>query len=195
MLNFDHLTHTYDVDGDVYSSVTTVLKNMGFIDDKWFTAEARDRGSAVHEMTYGIDVGDFALDDFADSPHFGYVQGWDKFKKDFDIEILEAEKIVWSITWRIAGTLDRIVKMNGKQALIDLKTGGHSFANGLQLAAYDDIGGVNAEDRMIVHLHDNGTYTLGVADKKIGPFNSKSWDTMWGVIRAADYYRREYGKS
>jgi hypothetical protein len=49
-MTFDPVLHEYR-DGDlIIQSVTQILKRAGHIDDRWYSEEARERGSAVHEL-------------------------------------------------------------------------------------------------------------------------------------------------
>lgn len=46
---FDPLTHTYTMDGEPVLSVTQLCEQAGLVDKTFFTEEARQRGTDVHE--------------------------------------------------------------------------------------------------------------------------------------------------
>ena len=50
-LTFDEEKHEYRLDGEVLPSVTGILREMGFVDDTYFTEDSAARGTAVHRAT------------------------------------------------------------------------------------------------------------------------------------------------
>jgi hypothetical protein len=131
---------------------------------------AADKGTAIHEQAEN-----FALGKAVDlTPEIeGYVQAFDNFCYDFQPEFLYTEALVISRTYEYAGTLDAIVKIDGKVYVLDIKTGNYIWPEvALQLAAYsraDFLGDRNTgaetalpalhKRGLVLHLQD-GSYEL-----------------------------------
>jgi hypothetical protein len=136
MLEFDPTTHTYRWNGTVVPSNTQILKERGFIDDKWFTEESRARGQAVHAATHYLDEGDLDWET-VDPVALPYVRAYQKFCDDVGFVSELVEVPLYNPTYQYATTLDRtgwITKPKDKKVLIDFKTGQVSPWVGLQLA-------------------------------------------------------------
>lgn len=153
--------HIYTVDGVVVPGVTDALQSVGFIDSWWFSEDATKRGTHVHTATEYYDKGDLDMDSVWPD-YLPYVEAYIKFKKDTGFEPLEIEKRFYNERWNYAGTLDRIGRLAGIIALIDIKTGAHAFWWPIQLAGY--ALGVRVEypklARYSLRLRSDGTYTL-----------------------------------
>lgn len=136
MLEFNEDIHQYTYDGNVVPSVTQVIKGTGFVDDRWFTDEARERGTIVHKAVELFNHGTLDMET-VDEETAGYLRGWENFIFAFGMEMEVAEQRVYNETYRYAGTLDYIgVSAKGKRYLIDVKTGTPCRSHHLQLAAY-----------------------------------------------------------
>ena len=136
-LEFDEATHTYSVSGKQMSSVTRILKSAGLIDERWFSDEGARRGSYAHKALELYDQSD--LDEETLDPGLvPYLDAWKKFRSEFPCEILAVEERVVHPVYSYAGTLDRRVKLKGKdeKAVIDLKTGEPQNWHAVQTAAY-----------------------------------------------------------
>lgn len=188
-LAFDAETHRYTFEGKPYPSVTRVLR---LIED--FTgvpAEALDfaaqRGIAVHDACAYDDLGDLA-DDTVDEIVRPYLDAWRSFKADAAFEPIEIELPVVHGGLEYAGTLDRVGLVNGKPAVIDIKTGSVlPLGAGPQLAAYAEayawmVGAALVKRpsqlprrRYVVWLKGSGKYQLVKYDSP----------EDWGVFRSA----------
>ena len=136
MITFDKETHTYwDENGINYPSVTKVLEEMGFVDSTWFDEDSRVLGTYVHKAVELYNKGELLEEDL-DEQLAPYLDAWRRFKKNSDIVILNSELQVHSDIFRYAGTLDIECTINGKEAIIDLKSGMVAPVTALQLAAY-----------------------------------------------------------
>ncbi len=194
MITFDPFAHEYRNDGKLYPSVTQILKDGGYIDTRWYAESGRDRGSQIHEATEGIDRGDFKIEMFEGSEIFPWLLAYEKFKKESGCEVLEIEKIVSHNGLEYAGTLDRILKINGDIFLADLKTGtSRSFWHGLQLAAYKKCLGNESIKSRILFLKKTGKYSL--SDGVDGhSFDSTMFRDYWDAIAKKSYYDRKTQK-
>lgn len=164
MILFDPALHEYtdSVTGEVIKSVTQILLATKLIDDRWFTAEARDRGSAVHTLceryAQGLRVDDAgrALDSLE------YVISFAEWMKETGAYAICTESLVSGIIngKRYAGKFDGLFEIKGKRYLVDLKTGAKSKWHKMQLAAYsmahfEDGTPVNPDGAFCLYLKKN----------------------------------------
>jgi len=161
-LEFDSERHLYFLDGVPLDSVTQILQKSGYVDDRWFTDEARERGKAVHETIRLIRKG--TLDWSSVKKEIdGYIEAFCEFENDTQFIALPefSERRMYNPIYRYAGTIDDLGLLNGSYALIDYKTGDSSSAN-VQTAAYLHFPEVFAYQptRYSVKLNKDGTYKL-----------------------------------
>lgn len=121
-LVFDEGAHSYALDGRLVPSVTTVLKPGTPDFEKYYTPESRARGQKVHRMVQydveqTLDVG--ALDDEL----LSYYEAWQNFRLSTNFVVELCEQPVFYESFGYAGTLDLYGLLDGKPALIDIKTG------------------------------------------------------------------------
>lgn len=156
-------------DGGYVPSVTTILEAYpkGAAYFNWLKENGKDadeirdeagrRGSVVHKLTedydHGLEVNlindkgsiDYKLSEWA------MFERYVEFRSRFDFKIVNIELNIIDKDLGYAGTLDRIIEMNGEKILIDIKTSNAIYPSyWLQLAAYRKL------------LHDN---ILPVVDK------------------------------
>ena len=161
MLSFDEALHEYRFMGQVVPSVTTVLKplvDFGGIPAQVLALKA-DLGTRVHTACEFWDDDD--LDDASlDADVRPYLDAWVKFKRDTGSVVLLNEQRVMEPMLGFAGTLDRVMTVQGRKTLLDIKTGAQiSAAAGPQTAAYfRALGDMSVQDRAIVRLRPDGTY-------------------------------------
>jgi hypothetical protein len=145
-------------DGGYVPSVTTILnaypKDAGYF--QWLKSvgedadtirdEAGRRGSVVHELTEKYDAGmEVKLID--DNGYIGYkLSEWSMFERyvdfcnRFDFDVLYSEYNFISQNLGFAGTVDRVININGKTILVDIKTSNAVYDSyWLQLAAYKKL--------------------------------------------------------
>jgi hypothetical protein len=157
MLHFDPVTHTYSFNGQVVPSVTQVLQAEGYIDTTWFTEYGRDRGKMAHLAIHLYDMQD--LDEEGLDPALApYLEGWKKFKQESGFVLRESEVPHCHPFRQYAGTPDKIGTINGKSAVIDIKTGAVQEWTRLQLSAYVELVTVEPMARYSVQLKNDGTY-------------------------------------
>lgn len=105
--------------------------------------EAGRRGSVVHQLTEQYDMGEeCTLISPSGTPQYKMIE-WSMFERYVDFStkhnpINESiEMNIVSATYGYAGTLDRIIDLNGKKILMDIKTSSSIYPSyWLQLAAY-----------------------------------------------------------
>lgn len=199
-IEFSEQDHTYRLNGNPADSVTTILKEEGYIDDTWFRPEATERGTHIHQATELLDAGVMELEDFEGSEILPYLQAWESFKRDSGYRVVKTETLVGNPGMGYAGTLDRLMATPDEaEIMVDLKSGAHELWHGLQLAAYRlafietfgyDVAGVR-----VVHLKKNGKYSICDEDKDVGKYDSTIWDSHWKTIMSARNLRKRYGKT
>ena len=178
--------HCYRVkmDGNLREvpSVTTIMKDVGYYpwsfnytnivgstldkDKIEFPEEGKltpaVRGTLIHKITEDIDRG-IEVDPIAPEL-LPFIEAYRKFKSDNTIAITEIEEIVFNEEYWFAGALDRVMRINGVPAIVDIKTGAKMKTTGVQLAAYryawEKMGGQKDMARFALHLNDSGKYTL-----------------------------------
>lgn len=86
-----------------------------------------------------------------------FMSSFDQFLEDWNPQYLYSEAFVFSRTYGYGGTLDAIVRINGVNYVLDIKTGNNVWPEvGLQLSAYaraDCIGGKSGEESELPVLH------------------------------------------
>lgn len=202
-MSFERVTmdgdHVYSVGGAVVPGVTTICEIIAPLNLSFAApvdlAYRRDIGIAVHEMTANDDYG--ILDESTVSEELRpYLEAWRAFRREKHFELQEAELRIYSAKHRYAGTLDRRGTVNGRPAILDIKTGTVDLAYvGPQTAAYEfadrewaGIGG-RPRDRFAVKLNDDGAYALiPCRDKRdidVFLYGLQIWN--WRQVRHASY--------
>lgn len=155
--------HKYFVGTEELWGVSAVLTDNRLIDDKWFTETHSSRGTAIHSELANIARGATPFC-FLDPDLVGWVKSGTDFLamlKDDGAEILGVEVMAYSQLYRVAGTMDLIVRWRGYFWIIDFKSGKAAKAARLQLAAYDVILGPTADGkprkRAAVELQEDGS--------------------------------------
>jgi hypothetical protein len=199
-IEFFEREHTYRLDGNPADSVTTVLKEEGYIDDTWFRPEATERGTHIHQATELLDSGAMELSDFEGEEIHPYLAAWEKFKAESGYRVLKMETLVAHRLMGYAGTLDRLMETPAAdQMIIDIKSGTHQLWHGLQLVAYRlafiDTFGYDVSGVRVVHLKKTGKYSICDRDNDIGKYDSTVWDSHWKTIMSARNLRKRYGKA
>lgn len=161
MITFDPITHTYTLDGQPVPSVTTILKDMGFIDTTWFTDYGRHRGKLVHRIIHWHLTRELE-EETVDDALMGYFEAWRRFESETGFVSTETEKPLASEIWRFAGTPDHIgyfQKRDGRDSVIDVKSGAVSPSTPLQLSGYEILHGHTLK-RFGLQLKEDGRYSL-----------------------------------
>ena len=182
-LSFDTETHTYTVNGEVWPSVTQILKDMGFIDTTWFTEYARERGSLVHRIIkwhcHGV------LDESTIDPVLRpYFDAWLHFIKDSHYKLTATERSMYHETYRFCGTLDHVGFLNDQASVVDCKTGIVSPATALQLSGYEILTGKRLK-RYGLQLTDQGKY-------KLTPFKDRNDRQVFLAALACWHWQRNH---
>jgi hypothetical protein len=163
MLNFDPIKHEYFWDGRKIPNVTTIIENV-YDQLRYANPEdvkrGQELGTAVHLACELYDNND--LKDLSESEGTAYLipylDNWKKFLKERKPQFLEIEKRVFSKMWMFAGTMDRLVTIDGKLTILDIKSGCKSPLVQLQTAGYqigyEEETKKKIKNRMVVYLDE-----------------------------------------
>lgn len=140
-LLFDEAAHRYTLDGRPVPGVTSVLKLVSGADyagvDPDVLARAAARGTAVHRMVELDGQGILDEDSLAEELQ-PYLVQWRQFRAQSGFVILAQECRVASRRHGYAGTLDLFGVLNGRFALVDVKSVVRVMrTTGPQTAAYE----------------------------------------------------------
>jgi len=189
---FDAVTHRYSSGDVALVSVTQAIREAGLMGDtSYFTDEARDRGTAVHQMVEFYDQGDLD-EDGLDPALRPYLDAYHWFLHDHQPTWSHIEARRADLTLRYAGTVDRAGTLaTTKHAVVlDVKSGTPALWHRLQLSAYRRL--VLAElptpivIRHALYLAADGTYKLDTL-----PVNDQEdWQTFHAALTLANWKRR-----
>lgn len=120
---FDEQKHEYTVDGERMPSVTELVdiitaKQYGEVNEITMKMAA-ERGSAVHEATQDLDLG---FEVSVSPEFFPYVDAYMQFLIDYGPDWDGIEEIVYNPKYGYCGTVDRWGRLDGKAAVLDIKT-------------------------------------------------------------------------
>jgi uncharacterized protein (DUF952 family) len=163
VLAFDAPSHTYRDALGVVPGVTEVLRplvDFSRIPPAVLAAKA-DLGTRVHlacELDDHDDLDEASVQDDV-AP---YLAAYRRFRLDSWAEVLASEQQVYSAAHRYAGTLDRVLLLDGARVLVDLKTCITTPSSaGPQTAAYlHALADRAVTRRAALRLRPDGTYRL-----------------------------------
>lgn len=162
-LHFDEASHTYRLAGALVPSVTAILAPLvNFAGIPEHVLEAKRRlGQDVHFACQLDDEDDLDESTVEDSVA-PYLAGYRRFRADTGATVLVNEQRVADPVLMYAGTLDRVMRINGAKWLVDLKTCiATPLAVGPQTAGYQRaLGDPSVSHRGALRLRPDGTYRL-----------------------------------
>ena len=170
---FNETNHEYTVGGVRVPSVTQILESAGLVDYRGIPAEtlryAADRGTAVHLASVYYDEEDLDPDSL-DFEVAKYLAAWRRFRQEHNFQIIESEQrhLGELHGLQFGMTVDRVVKIDGRLAILDLKCSSKVYGwCGVQTAGYAiglGNGTVAARlatyRRLVVQLKPDCTYRL-----------------------------------
>jgi hypothetical protein len=149
--------------------VTDVLKGAGLIDVTWISDEARDRGSYIHAATVIDEQGDLDEDYEPTRRYSGYIGAWRKFLSEHACRWDMVEQRLENNVYRFTGQPDRVGKVDGHAAVVDIKSGCKAAWHPLQLSAYQSMLPGGNYRRIVVRLQVDGYYQMDVFDLQSYP--------------------------
>lgn len=164
-LSYDDVTHQYKENGVIIPSVTQVIKEAGLINLDWVEPELlrlkADLGKKVHLATELYDNNTIDLDELHPTLKL-YLNGWIKFREDYDFSPTEIELQLYHKLYKYAGRIDRVGNIGKDKVLIDIKSGTHQKTNAIQTAGYELLYNQDKKKpgqikkRLIVYLSESG---------------------------------------
>jgi hypothetical protein len=139
--------------------VTDILARAGLIDASWFTIAGRDAGKAVHACTQLLDEGDLNWTT-VDPVVVPRVRSYQRFLEEMNPEILAIEEPVYNEAFRYQGTLDRRLRIDGREAILDIKSPFKAPWQAIQVAAYAGCFD-RPMNRYTLHLDDENYRLIG----------------------------------
>jgi len=163
-VKFNENTHTYsDLNGVVIPSVTQVIRSVIGKDNSFISSAmqgAMNRGSDVHRICHCINS-NIPIDVEEFEQYDGYTQAYKSFIKDFNVYVIESEKMYCSEINKliVAGTLDLVCKINGISYVVDIKTSEKLKDDyAIQVEMYRKIIDIDVEKSAIIQLFNDGSY-------------------------------------
>ena len=136
VLEFDVEDHEYRLNGVSAPGVTRVLGSQFPLTAPPDRIEfARKMGRAIHTACELYDRGTLDFDS-VDVKVVPYLEAWIKFREQTQCTIIEVEKQVYHKQLRYCGTLDRIIELNDKRGVLDLKRPILTARVGVQTSGY-----------------------------------------------------------
>ena len=146
--------NTYLIDGSLFIGVSAILncESMGDFLTAWalrtfgsepdpiaahkfYMENVSSIGTAIHKYIE-LDLQGQNADNLVNESTIGAIEAYHQWKKENDVEVVCLEKMVHHDAWRCAGTLDAVLKVNGKLYVVDFKTGKYKPRYFTQLSAY-----------------------------------------------------------
>lgn len=165
MLTCDE-NHVYrDERGIIVPNVTSILEEERYTDFSKCPAgrleRAQGNGTNRHDAICYALRGTLDYDKL-DPLLLPYVRGALKYISDYKAEVIYFEHTVHSKLWNFCGTLDIVLKIDGKYRLRDWKTGspGCSLQTAAYRIAFEEQEGMKIYDRAAVLLKEDGTYKV-----------------------------------
>lgn len=135
---FDATAHEYlSIDtGEVYPHITGMLEQCGLVDRRWYTAASCERGSCVHRLTTDYDLGAIAREDLptVNSIYKGWLAAHVKAMDIIRPAWQHIEEPMVSAQYRFGGRPDRVGRVYGAIAVVEIKSGAPEPAHAIQLA-------------------------------------------------------------
>jgi hypothetical protein len=160
---FDRVDHVYWAldTGEMLPHITSMLARTGWINDRWYTVESSERGTAVHKLTADYDLGVLDVATVM-SRYRGWLLAWVKLKALLQMTVLHVEEPMVHPILRFAGTLDRVQAVDGRTGPGELKSGdqekSHQIQTALQAILVEPTLGIPArfQQRLAFYIQDNG---------------------------------------
>ena len=125
VLRFEAEKHEYFLNEKPIIGLTEALDSLGFYQfldyvKKEVKDHAAARGTAAHRATHLYDIR--RLDESKLHPEIvPFLESWKKFIALNRVQIIDIEKPIYSKVWRFGCTPDRIVSVNGKLGVLEIK--------------------------------------------------------------------------
>ena len=190
---FNEEKHEYSIAGIVIPSVTQIIKDGGLINLDWIDKELleskADLGKKVHTTTEFYDKGTLNVDELHPTLKT-YLDGWIKFRTDYNFTPTEIELQLFHSLYRYAGKIDRVGLMSKDLTLLDIKSGTPQKSHAIQNSAYKGLHDQNKKKseqikkRFTIYLSEDG-YKV-IEDK-----NPNDWNVFLSCLTISNFLRRK----
>ena len=164
---FDAEKHRYfDENGRQLKHITQLLIDEELVDDSFYTAEGRDRGHSVHDITKDWDLGVLEPELIEGSPYLGYLAAYQAMSAILKPKWTGIEVARVHSSLRFGGRPDRDGTTDGRPTVLEIKSGAPHKSTGIQLAMQaillEDESGLPAKRwrRMTVYLKKAGKFRM-----------------------------------
>ncbi len=140
-VRFDRPAHRYFLGDDEIPAVGRILRQAGLVDPSYFSEEVAQRGRYVADAVNLLNHDNLNRDSI-DPEIAGYVEAFERLRDEEELEILEAERIVFDPLLWYAGTLDLTFLKRIRPSrrvlygVLELKTGVRAAWHALQVEPY-----------------------------------------------------------
>ncbi len=187
-LKFNEEKHEYRLGGIVVPSVSKILQANGLFESFRRNETRLQEGTYIHKALELSDKG--TLDTRTLDPRLKKcVDLWERFKKDLGLKVIEIEKRV-HMGVMYAGTIDRVVECDGKQSILDFKSGVPQDWAALQTAGYAmayDNKNFRVGNRYSVQIH----WDMGMAKYK--PYNDIQDYNTFMAMATTYHWKKNHG--
>ena len=169
---------------EVLPRVTSIIKPL-LGDTRHFTDYARDRGTAVHKATELYDLGDLDMES-VDPAVLPRLTQYQRFIEEVQPQIFATEHRLQSVLG-YTGTVDRVLRINGRDGVLDIKPPNKSPWHGVQLAAYANLA---AEYKLVTHGTRWNLYLGDSAWNLVERQDPDDWRVFLNCLSVANWKRR-----
>jgi len=161
--------HEYRLGDRRLWSPSAVFRQVGYVEDFYYTDAARHRGSYVHWITRLSDENDLDLNDVAPE-YLPYHEAYREFVRVWKFVPLLTERPIYHASMLYGVTPDRVGLIHGGDpAVVELKTGSMPWWAAIQAAAQDDavqswMQSPRFHRRIVVQLRKNGRFVARECD-------------------------------
>jgi len=172
-MKFDYDSHSYLCNGFPIPSVSALLETKypfpEHLKNTVKISEAIEYGNAVHSVTEALDLEQEPPWSPYDLTHA--IKSWTDFKERENASIYYhdgkpmVEVIMANIDLWYCGTIDRIMEIDGKLWIVDIKSGWLSTRGSVQVAGYAimaRLNGIDIDNAMLVSLRED-EYTVKIS--------------------------------
>ena len=131
---FDATEHAYYINHERVPSITQMLNDTGWIDDSFFSDESCERGRLVHALTVDYDLGALPDPVSLECKYKSFVLAYVKVMRVIKPRWTHVETAMFDLADRWGGRPDRVGKVWGAWAVLEIKTGVQAKATPVQLA-------------------------------------------------------------
>jgi hypothetical protein len=158
MIEFYPALHEYREGDTLIPSVTQILKSAGVINGFFYSEEARERGSAVHELCERYTSGGRLDDKGRRLETLAYINAFAAWVRENGVYAVSTETTIDRKIdgFRYCGRYDLLAEIGRERVLADIKSGAPAKWHITQMAAYALA--ANPAKTLLLYLKADGSY-------------------------------------